>query len=233
MKRLYCILAVLLCITACQAKDKEIKTFSILGDSSSPFDGHIPEGNACWYFSTPQGDNDVTCVEQTWWHQFAKDSGLELILNESYSGSTICNSGYDGADYSDRAFTTRMFKVAEGKPDLIIVFGGTNDSWANSPIGELQFDRWSSKDMYSCLPSCCFMLNYLTTAAPDSEIVFLINSELKDEITAGIAEACDHYGVHWLLLKDIEKKWGHPSIKGMAQINEQLKAFLAERVCAK
>ena len=167
MKRLYCILAVLLCITACHthAQDKEIKTFSILGDYYSTFDGHIPEGNACWYFSTPQGDNDVTCVEQTWWHQFAKDSGLELILNESYSGSTICNSGYDGADYSDRAFTTRMF-------------GGTNDSWANSPIGELQFDRWSSEDMYCCLPSCCFMLNYLTTAAPDSEIVFLINSEL-------------------------------------------------------
>ena len=66
MKRLYCILAVLLCITACQAQDKEIKTFSILGDSYSTFDGHIPEGNACWYFSTPQGENDVTYVEQTW-----------------------------------------------------------------------------------------------------------------------------------------------------------------------
>lgn len=228
MKRLHCILALLLAVslTLSSAQNKVERTFSILGDSYSTFDGFIPEGNACWYFSTPQGDNDVISVEQTWWHKFAKDNGYRLLLNESYSGSTICNTGYDGADYSDRAFTRRMFNVTAGNPDLIIIFGGTNDSWANAPIGELQFNKWSSKDMYSCLPSCCFMLDYFTMTAPDSDIVFIINSELKDEITAGIMEACDHYGVHCLLLKDIEKKWGHPSIKGMAQINEQLSDYI-------
>ncbi|MBR5199899.1 MAG: hypothetical protein IKW20_08780 [Bacteroidales bacterium] len=228
MKRINIILTVLLAFVFadCHAQGNEVKTFTILGDSYSTFEGYIPEGNACWYFTTPHGENDVTNVEQTWWHIFAKQNGYELLLNDSYSGSTICNTGYDGADYSDRAFITRMFNVTAGNPDLIIVFGGTNDSWANAPIGELKYNDWTSSDMYSCLPSCCFMLEHLTAVAKDAQIVFLINSELKEEITEGIIEACKHYGVQSLLLKDIDKIWSHPSVKGMSQISEQLSAFI-------
>lgn len=209
------------------AQQKEFKTVAILGDSYSTFEGYIPEGNACWYFTRPQGENDVISVEQTWWHQFCEKGGYELLINDSYSGSTICNTGYDGADYSDRAFIRRMSNVTASDPDLILVFGGTNDSWANVPVGELQYDKWSSKDLYSCLPACCKMLDYFKNAAPKSEVIFIINSELKYEIVAGIMEACGHYGAHSLLLKDIEKKWNHPSIKGMTAISNQLSAYIA------
>ena len=241
MKQIHIILAALLAITFtnCHAQTSEpvqpeqpsqpdqIKTFSILGDSYSTFEGYIPEGNACWYFTNPQGENDVHSVESTWWYLFAKDNGYELLLNESYSGSTICNTGYDGADYSDRAFIKRMFNLTAGNPDLIVVFGATNDSWANAPIGELKFNDRTSEDMYSCLPACCYLLEYLTSGVVDSKVVFVINSELKKEITEGIIQACEHYGVPSLLLKDIDKQWGHPSTKGMAQINEQLSAFVS------
>ena len=71
-------------------------TVAVLGDSYSTFQGYIPEGNASWYFTRPQGDNDVVRVEDTWWHQFCAKNGYELVLNESWSGSTICNTGYDG-----------------------------------------------------------------------------------------------------------------------------------------
>lgn len=231
MKRFYLLIALLLALPFAEscAQQKEIRTVAILGDSYSTFDGYIPEGNACWYFTTPQGENDVVSVEQTWWHQFCEDGGYELLMNESYSGSTICDTGYDGADYSDRSFIYRMNLLVSGAriADLIIIFGGTNDSWADSPVGELKYGDWDPAEMYSCLPACCFMLDHLKTRAPESEIIFVINSELKDEITNGIIEACAHYGVHYLLLKDIEKKWGHPSILGMSQINEQLSAFVA------
>ena len=63
------------------AQPKEIKTVAILGDSYSTFDGYIPEGNACWYFTTPQGENDVVSVEQTWWYQFCEEGGYELLMN--------------------------------------------------------------------------------------------------------------------------------------------------------
>ena len=226
MKQIRIILAVLLAIscTDISAQTDKTKTFSVLGDSYSTFEGYIPDGN--WYFKNSDSENDVRNVEETWWHQFAERNGYELLLNESYSGSTICNTGYDGADYSDRAFTKRMFNVTAGNPDLIVIFGGTNDSWANAPIGELKFNDWTSTDMYSCLPACCFMLEYFTAVAKDSQIVFLINSELKKEVTEGITAACKHYGVQCLLLKDIDKIWGHPSIKGMTQISDQLSEFI-------
>lgn len=242
MNRLFSCFAALLMMFSCahdahsaqpsqpeQPASPKAKTVAILGDSYSTFDGYIPQGNASWYFSTPQGENDVVRVEDTWWHQFCAKSGYELMLNESWSGSTICNTGYDAVPCPTWSFIARMKNVAgrRNDPDLILVFGGTNDSWADSPIGEMKYEGWTEDDLKSYLPSCCYMLDYLTKEAPESTIVCIINSELKPEITQGQIDACTHYGVYSLLLHDIEKKWGHPSIAGMAAISDQLLAFLA------
>ena len=117
------------------------KSVSILGDSYSTFQGYVqPEANAIWYFDPVNTSiTDVASVRQTWWHKFIKNNGYRLCMNNSYSGSTICNSGYkrdkpDFADYSDRSFVTRMNNL--GCPDIIFIFGATNDAWAGSPIGE-------------------------------------------------------------------------------------------------
>ena len=83
MKRLYCVLTVFLAVSLAWACAQEahdmpknvIKTFSVLGDSYSTFEGYIPEGNAWWYSSSPQGPNDVVKVEDTWWHRpFCRES---------------------------------------------------------------------------------------------------------------------------------------------------------------
>lgn len=53
------------------------------------------------------------------------------MLNESYSGSTICNTGYSGGDASATSFIHRMIEsIGQGnalkpKPNIIILFGGT------------------------------------------------------------------------------------------------------------
>lgn len=203
-------------------------TVAVLGDSYSTFQGYIPEGNASWYFTRPQGDNDVVRVEDTWWSQFCAKNGYELVLNESWSGSTICNTGYNAEPCPTWSFIARMKNIVKGEkdPDLIIILGGTNDSWANSPIGELKFSDWTEADLNCYLPACCYMLDYLTTEAPEAKIICVINSELKPEITQGQFDACAHYGAHALLLEDIEKKWNHPSIAGMTAISDQITEFL-------
>lgn len=225
MKRiLIMVLAVTAFLQAC-AKDKQT-TVAILGDSYSTFEGYIPEGNASWYFTHRQGDNDVTDVEQTWWRQFCQAAGYELVLNESWSGSTICNTGYEGKPCPDWSFIARMANVAAADPDLILVFGGTNDSWAGSPIGEMKHSGWTEEDLASYLPACCHMLDYLTSEVPEARVICIINTELKPEITQGMIDVCNHYGAEYLLLQDIDKLWGHPSIKGMAQICAQLTDFV-------
>ena len=112
----------------------QTKKVSILGDSYSTFQGMNPEGYAPFY---PNDKNDVTKVEQTWWSLYIKAMGYELEKNNSWGGTTICNTGYGGMDATANSFNARYELL--GNPDIIFVFGGTNDAWARSPIGEYKY----------------------------------------------------------------------------------------------
>ena len=128
-------LVILLALVALAASG-QAKKVSILGDSYSTFKGIIPDGYATFY---PDANNDVKEVEQTWWSLYIEAKGYQLEKNDSWGGTTICGTGYFGMDSSRSAFTTRVDLL--GDPDIIFVFGGTNDAWANSPMGEYQYSR--------------------------------------------------------------------------------------------
>ena len=210
------------------------KSVSILGDSYSTFQGYVqPEANAIWYFDPVNtSSTDVASVRQTWWHQFINNNGYRLCMNNSYSGSTICNSGYkrdkpDFADYSDRSFVTRMNNL--GCPDIIFIFGATNDAWAGSPIGEYKYDGWTKKDLFSFRPAMANMLAFMTNRYPSVEIYFILNSDLQEEINESVKTICKHYQVPCIVLKGIDKANGHPTIKGMNQICEQIQSFISNK----
>lgn len=68
----------------------------------------------------PKGrKTDMVSVRNTWWHQFIKENNYRLCVNNSFSGATICHTGYRSEDYSDRSFITRM--KALGCPDIIFI----------------------------------------------------------------------------------------------------------------
>ena len=201
------------------------KSVSILGDSYSTYEGYIPAGNVPWYFDATQQGNDVNDVTLTWWHKFISGNGLRLCMNNSYSGATVCNTGYDKKDYSDRSFITRMSNL--GDPDVIFIFGGTNDSWAGSPLGEYQYGKWKKEDLYKFRPAMAYMLDYMTKRYINVDIYFLINTELKEEIDESVKTICKHYGVEYIELQDIDKIAGHPSVKGMQEISRQIEAYMA------
>ncbi len=198
------------------------KSVSILGDSYSTFEGFVePSTNELWYYAKPkQKQTDVNNVQQTWWHQFIKENGYRLEKNNSYSGSTVSTTGYQGNDYTSRSFITRMRDL--GSPDMIIVFGATNDSWAGSPLGEFDWSGSSQGDFKSFRPALCYMLSYLKDRHPNTEIIYLINDGLKESVTSSIVEACKHYGIPYVQLHDIDKTAGHPNVNGMRQIADQL-----------
>ncbi len=201
---------------------------SVLGDSYSTYGGYVsPETNLCWYNGTdraPGKVNDVENVEQTWWYQLINDKGMVLDINNSFSGATVCCTGYGKKDFSDRAFISRVNNL--GNPDVIIVLGGTNDSWAKSPVGEFKYEGWTKKDLMSFRPAFAYMLDRLKALYPDALILNVVNSELSDEVTSSQAEICKHYGVTNIQLKDIDKQYGHPSIAGMKAIADQIAPHL-------
>lgn len=203
------------------------QSVTIFGDSYSTFEGYIePASNEPWYFQNgnkPQR-TDVTDVTQTWWHQLLSRKGWHLCMNNSYSGSTVSYSGYDGADYSLRSFNTRMTNL--GSPDIIFVFAGTNDSWAGAPMGDYQYDDFAHANLFQFRPAMARMLEYMTKRYINTRIYFILNDGLRDEVNSSVLTICQHYGVPCIRLHDIDKMSGHPSVKGMQQIARQIEEFI-------
>lgn len=220
MKKLSLFMLMVVCATISYAQAKE--TVAILGDSYSTYEGYLtPSTNEIWYFQ-PWRDKrtDVNDVKQTWWWQVIDRGGFKLGVNNSYSGSTICNTGYNDEDYTARSFVTRYNNL--GTPDIIFVFGGTNDSWANVPVGEFKYENIRRADLFTFRPAMAYLMQGLINHYPGARIYVLINNELSEEVTNSMKTIADRYGIPYIQLKDIDKKGGHPSIKGMSQIADQI-----------
>ena len=222
MKKIIAIAVMLLSIAAsAQHKNAYRPEIAVLGDSYSTFEGYIPDGYACWYFNANDPKlTDVNNVKQTWWWQVCSKGGYKLGVNDSWSGSTICNTGYDDADYSDRSFISRVAKL--GNPDIILVFGGTNDAWGAVPVGEYKYDDFKRADLYTFRPGFARMLEQLIERHPGTDIRVLINTQIGDDVPESMRTICKHYGVKTIELHDISKKAGHPDIEGMKAIADQV-----------
>lgn len=214
MKKFLTIALLMTAITVASAQTKKV---SILGDSYSTFQGIIPANYATFY---PNDRNDVTAVEQTWWSLYIKAKGYQLEKNDSWGGTTICGTGYGRMDSYNTSFLVRTDSL--GNPDIIFVFGGTNDAWANSPMGEYKYSDWTKEDCKNFRPALACLLDTLKKSYPNAQIYSILNSELKEDINVSFREICGHYNVQLIELHDIEKQNGHPSISGMKSICDQL-----------
>lgn len=223
MRKTILLFALLLTVGAANAQKKSV---SILGDSYSTYEGYMtPSTNELWYYAKSKPtQTDVSNVRQTWWYQLISKKGWRLCVNNSYSGATISYTGYDGNDYSPRSFNTRMDNL--GQPDIIFIFGATNDSWAGSPIGDFKYEGIKKADLYEFRPALAHMLRWMTDRYVNTEIYFILNTELKDEINTSVKTICAHYGVPVITLTEVDKISGHPSVKGMRQIADQVNSFL-------
>lgn len=215
----------LLAAVVCSLASGQTKSVSILGDSYSTYEDFVtPRTNELWYYAKSKPERtDVKDVRQTWWYQVIKENGWRLCVNNSYSGATISYTGYDGNDYRDRSFNTRMTDL--GNPDIIFIFGATNDSWAGTPIGEYKYEGITYGDLYQFRPALARMLDWMTARYVNTDIYFILNNDLRDEINISSKTICEHYGVKVIELKAIDKISGHPSVKGMRQIADQVNQF--------
>lgn len=202
-------------------------TFAILGDSYSTFAGWIPEGNGV-YYPNPEKVADVLSVEQTWWHQLMTRLGMVLLLNESFSGATVCTQVREQHTRSV-CFVERVkhsFSATEGKAEYIFVFGGTNDHWTDRVHGKVKFARWNEEDLKQAIPAYCYVLSHIRKKNPNAEIISIINTDLHPDIRDGWVLAAEHYGAKTVELQEIDKQNGHPTALGMEQIARQVEAAL-------
>lgn len=206
------------------------KKISILGDSISTFgvpDSRNQNGTYCYsYYPTEtcrySQSGNVTIdgttyssiqfdVENTWWMQVINKLGATLGINESWRGTRVAGTGNSAFNNQ-----TRINHLGEnGTPDLIIVFGGTNDAGGSVTLGTFDggvYTDYDTAEEIAALPVTTFadaykaMLIRLMYTYPTSEIVCLLPTfttsyytiAALDNYVEVIKEACDFFGIKWV-----------------------------------
>ena len=207
----------------------------IIGDSYSTYKGMIPDGYAHYYapeIVLPHAPVTKMELDDTWWIKFIRTTGVELVLNNSWSGSTIGYTGYAGDCSTTSSFICRYRKLMasgffeEHEIDTVFVFGGTNDSWSEAPLGKEQYSDWKEEDLFNVLPAICHFLYTLTQDHPNMRVIVIGNCDIKPEVIDCLKNAAKAFGADFVALHEIDKMSGHPTPLGMEQICSQVLELL-------
>lgn len=183
---------------------------SIIGDSISTYDGftnsknhnplYLSDTNNQATFDCYYGDANRTDYEEiksvtlndTWWMQAAQTMGMEILVNNSWSGSYVRldsarnNTQYAAASYKDRCVNLHM---ESQMPDIIAVYMGTNDTgnssgkgWGTKDSVDTAAERsglYTNKNTYSSdslnsVQAYYIMLSRMIETYPDAEIYCML-----------------------------------------------------------
>lgn len=206
------------------------KTLSILGDSISTYTNYSNgtaaqttnssiAGGAIYY---PRSGFSVT-AENTWWYQAAQPLGMEILVNNSWSGSCLLNtrSGTVGA-YVDRCVQLHddTGDNAGQKPDIIAIFLGTNDYYTYpGTLGSFEVIDFSTliqngEDGYiyaqpsTSLEAYAIILHKISQTYPDAQVYCFtllprVNSGSQPtDFNADICQLAEYFGVNTVDLYD-------------------------------
>ncbi len=108
------------------------KQLSIMGDSISTYKdisnnteyNSTIGNNAVWYGDGNIKNAKLWDYEYTYWGSLLRNAGLDLCVNNSWSGDSLCGG---------RAFSraTNLHNNEGTNPDLILTYYGINDTWGN------------------------------------------------------------------------------------------------------
>lgn len=226
MKRLLPLVALAVLVSACSKPEPEEIRFSVLGNSYSSLVGTVdPETNDVWELYPEIG---VTDPEQMWWYQVSVAMEWVLEKNNSFSGSLICNLNASNY-YGPHSYLRRMDNL--GNPDVIFVFGGTNDVWDGAEFGDFVYSDWTEEQLCEIRPAVAYLFENLQHLYPRAHLYFLIDMDLcsggVDEETKltfinSVHRIADHYGVDCIELFGIQKTHWHPNVQGQEDIARQV-----------
>jgi len=108
------------------------KKLSILGDSVSTYKGVSNDGQAnATIICNHVYYDDPFPLKKTYWYLVMKEFGMELCVNNSWSGGNLSGQHIPAAGVNRANYLSRDDGA---EPDFIIVFMGLNDLGRNVPI---------------------------------------------------------------------------------------------------
>jgi lysophospholipase L1-like esterase len=116
-------------------KDYKGKYFSVYGDSLSTLQWYNPVQNEVYYKDEKSVKSGVETYGDTWWGQVIESLGGKLLKNNSWSGCFVTDP-YNTQVASCGCYEGRLASLGDGdiKPDVIIIFMGTNDRGWQLPL---------------------------------------------------------------------------------------------------
>lgn len=114
------------------------KNVAIIGDSISTFKEYIPSDYKYYY-----SKGNVDKVDKTWWGQLVNKTGVNVVSNCSWSGSTVTGDSTSKTNAFAACSNKRIndLSLRNEKIDIIICYIGINDYRRNVEVG-----HWTAED---------------------------------------------------------------------------------------
>ncbi len=207
---------------------------SIVGDSISTYYGYTPIYDV-FYDDNNSSYTNINSVKDTWWMQVIKSMQSQLLVNDSYAGSTIFKNGYQGANSPWRI---SRLKSKTTLPDLILIFAGLNDVGNYVPVDIFKLNYTELlKELMQQYPSASIWASTLIVGnIKNKRIAPFVNWKSCipiEEYNAAIRSVVKKYDVILADLASLNKQYQsidgvHPDKVGMQEISEMWLHFLKE-----
>lgn len=222
---------------------KEPLHISIVGDSISTFEDMVPEGNQV--YKNYRWDSCLVDWTNTYWGRLLTEyfpDELVLEKNISVSGSCVAQDKRVGNRYR-ASFVTRYGKGLNtiGKPDIVIIHGGTNDRTLKmaetmETLSPREMKRIFRKSLHA-LDTTAFVQSYVKLIrmvhedCPKAKILCLIGDYISTAQIDAIKSIAQHFDyVEYIDFSNggkpntaIKKCSGcHPDIEGMDYMAEAI-----------
>lgn len=221
----------------------QLKKFSVLGDSISTFFGYSQPPEAVFYSSINRYETGVCSVSDTWWSKVIDALGGQLLVNDSFSGSTVTfDPRYEIASYGCSDERTSSLDANGKTPDVILVFMGINDRGSGVLLRPTREEEKKDPRIFS--EAYSEMLRKLQTNYPKAELWCLslplgsldgyapsaAARQKNEEYSKVVAECAAHKNCRLIdicKMKPYESIDGlHPNADGMNRIAEAVLAAL-------
>ena len=227
-----CVPAGAQCAHGCKAAAYSFpKRLGIIGDSISTFEGIIPSDHRpCYKPEYKPGKADVYADVNEWgktyWGHLVNEYWhCEIDMNTSWSGSCVA----DGDPANNRTpFVKRTHLF--NNPDVIILFGGTNDCQPKREIalGDFDFDT-KPEDMNTYgrfRDSYIWLVKTLQKNYPDAQIIIIIGNHIEGEYGNSVEAIAKHFGLPYVDFRGDEEvtiyNELHPNAAGHAHMAERI-----------
>lgn len=170
------------------------RRIGVLGDSISTYRDMIPAGYMTYYPRSSGDDSDLNDWKKTYWGLLITNYWMgKLDMNSSWSGGCVA----PGSTRNYPAFTARCTDFID--PDVILLFGGTNDCQSQFAVtvGEFDFDtpvgQLNTNARFR--ESYIAVIKTIQVAYPKAKIICIVGNHIDGLYGSSIPSIADHFGI--------------------------------------